>query len=299
MSAATSTLSLDNSPASATAASTDRVLLTIDKGIATITLNSPRNLNALDEITLNALADATRTIDGHGGVRVVLLRGAGKAFCAGGDIARFAQAGDEIHDFITSLGGSIQHLVQWMRQTPAIVVASVQGAVAGGGVGLMLAADVVIASDKAMLAMAYGQLGTSPDAGASYFLSRTLGNRKALELYLLSERLDANEAQRLGLINFTVPHDQLAKETQELVDRLACGPARAHAAAKRLFRQAEDTALHQHLDDEIRLFADNTRHVDFAEGVKAFMEKRPPSFGRSAHSQTATGRLASARVEAN
>lgn len=259
---------------------TDRVLLTIDNGVAAITINSPQNLNALDEVTLNALVGATRVIESAGNVRVVLLRGAGKAFCAGGDIARFAQTGEEIHDFITALGAPIQHLVQWMRQTPAVVVASVQGAVAGGGIGLMLAADLVIASDKAMVAMAYGQLGTSPDAGASYFLSRTLGSRKAMELYLLSERLDAAGAQRLGLINFTVPHDRLEVETQKLVERLARGPARAYASAKRLFRQAGDTALHQHLDDEIRLFADNTRHADFAEGVKAFIEKRPPVFGQ-------------------
>jgi 2-(1,2-epoxy-1,2-dihydrophenyl)acetyl-CoA isomerase len=256
-----------------------KVLLEIRDGIATITLNSPANFNALDAQMIGELAATAADIDRHGKVRVVVLRGAGKAFCAGGDIARFAAAGDEAHDFVNSLGPAIQAFVQWVRQTPAIVVAVVQGAVAGGGVGLMLAADVAIAAENATVAVAYARLGTSPDAGASYFLARTLGYRKALELYLLSERLDGKAAQALGLVNFTAPPASLDVEAEALVRRLASGPAIAYASAKRLFRQAADTGLHQHLDDEIRLFSDNTRHPDFAEGVRAFLEKRPPQFG--------------------
>ena len=207
-------------------------------------------------------------------MRVIVFRGAGKAFCAGGDIAKFAAAGDKVHDLINSYGPGIQYVVHWMRHTPAIVVAVVHGAVAGGGIGLMLAADVIIAAEDATFAIAYARLGTSPDAGASYFLARTLGYRKALELYLMSERLDGKAAKALGLINFTAPAASLDAEAEALIRRLAAGPAMAYASAKRLFRQAADTGLHQHLDDEIRLFSDNTRHPDFAEGIRAFMEKR-------------------------
>lgn len=256
-----------------------KVLLSIEDGIAAITLNSPDNFNALDEHMLGELADATHDIDGRGGVRVVVLRGAGRAFCAGGDIARFAQAGENTHDFILSLGPPIRTVVQWLRRTPAITVAAVNGAVAGGGLGLMLACDVAIASEQAAIAVAYARLGTSPDAGASYFLSRLVGYRKALELYLMSDRLDANTAKALGLINFTASPATFDAEVEALVGRIAGGPARAHAAAKRLFRQAPETSLDQHLDDEIRLFADNTRHPDFDEGVRAFLERRPPRFG--------------------
>jgi 2-(1,2-epoxy-1,2-dihydrophenyl)acetyl-CoA isomerase len=256
-----------------------KVLLDIRDGIATVTLNSPDNFNALDEHMLREFALTAADIDRHGNVRVVVLRGAGKAFCAGGDIARFAAVGDAAHDFINSLGPPIQSFVQWLRQTPAIVVAVVRGAVAGGGVGLMLAADVIIAAEDATVAVAYARLGTSPDAGASYFLARTLGYRKALELYLMSERLDGRQAKALGLVNFTAPPASLDAEADALIRRLAAGPATAYASAKRLFRQAADTGLHQHLDDEIRLFSDNTRHPDFAEGVRAFLEKRPPRFG--------------------
>jgi 2-(1,2-epoxy-1,2-dihydrophenyl)acetyl-CoA isomerase len=259
-----------------------KVLLDVRDGIATITLNSPENFNALDEHMLGELAAITAEIDRHRNIRVVVLRGAGKAFCAGGDIARFAAAGDEIHEFVNSLGPAIQTFVQWVRQTPAIVVAVVQGAVAGGGLGLMLAADVVIAAEDATVAVAYARLGTSPDAGASYFLARTLGYRKALELYLMSERLDGKAAQSLGLVNFTAAAASLDAEADALIRKLAAGPATAYASAKRLFRQAADTALHQHLDDEIRLFSDNTRHPDFAEGVRAFLEKRPPRFAGGA-----------------
>ncbi len=264
-----------------------KVLLDIRDGVATLTLNSPANFNALDEHMLTELAAAMMAIDRHGKVRVVVLRGAGKAFCAGGDIARFASAGDEIHDFINALGPAIQSSVQWLRQTCAIVVAVVQGAVAGGGLGLMLAADVVIAAEEATLAVAYARLGTSPDAGASYFLARTLGYRKALELYLMSERLDGRQAKSLGLVNFTAPAASLDAEAEALIRRLAAGPATAYGSAKRLFRQAADTGLHQHLEDEIRLFSDNTRHPDFAEGVRAFMEKRPPRFAAATATEAA------------
>ena len=256
-----------------------KVLLGIDRGVATITFNSPENFNALDGAMVAELLAAVRAIEARDDVRVIVFRGAGKAFCAGGDIAAFAAAGDGAHDFVNALGPGVQYLVHWMAHTPAIVVAVVHGAVAGGGLGVMLAADVVITADDAKFAIAYGRLGTSPDAGTSYFLARTLGYRKALELYLMSDRLDGKAAQALGLVNFAVPAAALDAQAQALIDRLAAGPAIAHAAAKRLFRQAADTALHQHLDDEIRLFADNTRHPDFAEGVRAFLEKRPPRFG--------------------
>ena len=256
-----------------------KALLDIGNGIATITFNSPQNFNALDDVMLADMLVAVRAVEARSDVRVVVFRGAGKAFCAGGDIAKFAAAGDKAHDLINSYGPGIQYIVHWMRHTPAIVVAVVKGAVAGGGIGLMLAADVIIASEDATFAIAYGRLGTSPDAGASYFMARTLGYRKALELYLMSERLDGKAAKALGLVNFTAPAAELDAQAEALIRRLAAGPATAYASAKRLFRQAADTGLHQHLDDEIRLFSDNTRHPDFAEGVRAFMEKRPPKFG--------------------
>ena len=256
-----------------------KALLHIDNGIATITFNSPQNFNALDGAMLADLLVAVREIEARDDVRVIVIRGAGKAFCAGGDITAFAAAGDDAHDLVNSFGPGIQQIVHWMRHTRAIVVAVVHGAVAGGGFGLMLAADVVIASEDAPFAIAYARLGTSPDAGTSYFLARTLGYRKALELYLMSERLDGRAAKALGLVNFTVPSAALDAEAEALIRRLAAGPAVAYGSAKRLFRQAADTGLHQHLDDEIRLFSDNTRHPDFAEGVRAFIEKRPPKFG--------------------
>jgi 2-(1,2-epoxy-1,2-dihydrophenyl)acetyl-CoA isomerase len=256
-----------------------KVLLDIDNGVARITLNSPQNFNALDPAMLADLLVAVRAVEARDDARVVVLRGEGKAFCSGGDIASFAAAGGKIHDLINSYGPGIQHVVHWMRHTPAIVVAVVTGAVAGGGLGLMLAADVVIASEDALVTVAYARLGTSPDAGASYFLARTLGYRKALELYLMSERLDGKSAQALGLVNFIAPAAELDTQAEALIQRLASGPAVAYASAKRLFRQAGDTGLHQHLDDEIRLFSDNTRHPDFAEGMRAFLEKRAPQFG--------------------
>ena len=170
----------------------------------------------------------------------------------------------EIHDFINSLGPSIQAFVQWMRQTPAIVVAVVQGAVAGGGVGLMLAADVVIAAEDATVAVAYARLGTSPDAGASYFLARALGYRKALELYLMSERLDGRQAKALGLVNFTAPPALLDAEAEALIRRLASracdrvrvrqtpvSPGSRHRVAP-ASRRRDPTLLRQHASPGFR-----------------------------------------------
>lgn len=255
-----------------------KILLTVDDGVARLTLDSPQNFNALDAAMVADLVAATREIDALTDVRVVVLRGNGRAFCAGGDIRMFDSAGDDVHDTLTALGSDLQHLVHWMRHTPAMVVAVVQGPVAGGGMGLMLAADLAIAAEDATFSMAYAALGASPDAGASYFLARMVGYRKALELYTLSERIDGRQAQVMGLVNFAVPARALEAEARALIERLARGPAMAHAAAKWLFRQAADTALHQHLDDEIRLFVDNTRHPDFREGVQAFLQRRPPVF---------------------
>jgi 2-(1,2-epoxy-1,2-dihydrophenyl)acetyl-CoA isomerase len=130
-----------------------------------------------------------------------------------------------------------------------------------------------------VFALGYSRIGTSPDGGNSYFLTRDVGYRRALQMYLLNERLDAEQAHALGLVNRVVPAAELDARATELAAQIAAGPRTAHAAAKLLLRRANDGLLARQLDDEIRMFADNTREADFAEGLASFLEKRPPRFG--------------------
>jgi 2-(1,2-epoxy-1,2-dihydrophenyl)acetyl-CoA isomerase len=130
-----------------------------------------------------------------------------------------------------------------------------------------------------VFALGYARIGTSPDGGNSYFLTRDVGYRRALELYVLNRRLDAAEAHELGMVNRVVAAGELDVAARDLAAGIAAGPWRAHAAAKALLRRAQDGLLERQLDDEIRMFADNTRESDFSEGLSAFLEKRPPRFG--------------------
>jgi len=145
------------------------------------------------------------------------------------------------------------------------------GAVAGGGVGLLLAADVVVAAHSTVLTLGYEQIAQSPDAGASWFLPRDIGYRRALAMYLTSERVDAQRALELGMVTHVAEDDRAHTLGRELAANIAAGSAAAHAATKRLFRQAARTPLSQQLDDEIALFADNTRRPEFVAALGAFL----------------------------
>jgi 2-(1,2-epoxy-1,2-dihydrophenyl)acetyl-CoA isomerase len=130
-----------------------------------------------------------------------------------------------------------------------------------------------------VMALGYNRIGTNPDAGSSYFLTRDIGYRRALQLYLDNERIDAARALELGIVNQVVAADELQRVAAARAARIAAGPRHAQSSAKRLFRQAHDGLLARQLEDEIRTFADHTREADFAEGIRAFLEKRPPRFG--------------------
>jgi 2-(1,2-epoxy-1,2-dihydrophenyl)acetyl-CoA isomerase len=165
-----------------------------------------------------------------------------------------------------------------LRRAPKPVLASVHGAVAGAGVSVMAAADLAIAADGTKFTMAYSRLGTSPDGGATWSLPRLLGMRKALELILLSDAIDAREALGLGLVNWVVGAEQLAAETASIARRLAQGATAAFAEIKQLLNQSYDQTLAAQLNAEVEAFARCAGTRDFAEGVTAFVEKRKPLF---------------------
>ncbi|GGF45720.1 enoyl-CoA hydratase [Azorhizobium oxalatiphilum] len=256
----------------------DPVLLDVTGGIARIRFNRPHVLNALDEHAILAFKRAADTVAGQPGVRVVVLSGAGRAFLAGGDVARFHAAGEDAPNVVASLIGPFHEAILTLSKLKAPVIASVQGAVAGGGLSVALAADLLIAADDAKFSMAYSRIATSPDGGGTWHLPRIVGLRKAMELALLSENIDAQEALRLGIANKVVPLDQLADVTDKIAGALAAGPTAAYGRIKALLRASSTNSLAEQLQAEKESFVASAGTRDFAEGAAAFVGKRAPRF---------------------
>lgn len=247
--------------------------------VARILLNRPLVLNALDDEMAQALLAACKAIQSASGVRAIVLSGEGRAFMAGGDLEKFhsdpAQAETSARELIDPLHEAIAILVS----LPQPVLASVHGPVAGAGVSLMLACDLAIASDDAVFNLAYARVGASADGGASWTLPRIVGLRKAMEIALLAENIDAHEALRLGLVNRIVRRDVLAAETEELALRLASGPTFAYGRMKGLLRSASSRSLEEQMHAERDAFCACAKTQDFHEGIAAFFARRPAKFG--------------------
>ncbi len=260
----------------------DSVLLAREGPVATLTLNRPAALNVLDLAMVDALVPATAAIAADPAIRVLVVRGAGKHFMAGGDIRTFARslgnAPDERRREFARLLERVHTVVETLARMPQPVVARVHGAVAGFGLSLMNACDLAIAADDAYFAGAYRQLGVTPDGGGTWSLPRIVGQRRALEILLLSERFDAARALDIGLVNRVVPAAGLDAEVERVVRTLVEGPREALAGTKRLVRGSLDRSLAEQLHAEAASFAGLTARDDFVEGVTAFLEKRAPRF---------------------
>lgn len=243
--------------------------------VAHIRFNRPEALNAIDRSMAGGFLRACQAIAADPAVRVLCLAGEGRAFMAGGDLVEMRS--DPI--------GSSQELIAGMHAgirllagLQAPVVAQVHGAVAGGGLGLMLACDLVVAAEGTRFSVAYPLIGASCDCSTSWGLPRAIGLRKATELALLGDTIDAGEALRLGLVNRSVPQERLAAETDAIVQRLAAGPTQALARLKKLLRSSLDHDLDTHLDAEAAGFTACAATADFREGVGAFLDKRAARF---------------------
>jgi 2-(1,2-epoxy-1,2-dihydrophenyl)acetyl-CoA isomerase len=257
------------------------VLLTVEQGIARVILNRPDRLNALDHELALELAAVFESLEREPSLRVTTLMGSGRAFMAGGDIAIFKGAGNNAPEVIGQLIGHFHRIIRAIRRLKTPVVAGVHGAVAGGGLGLALACDFVVASDDASFVPAYTKLGTSPDGGTTWSVTRLLGPQRALEWLMLGEVKEAHAAKQMGLVNRVVPKDALAGEVDALARRIASGPVTAHATLKRLVDQASRTSLDAQLDAERDGFIKSAGTSDFREGVSAFLERRQPEFGKT------------------
>lgn len=237
--------------------------------------NRPQALNALDVATAQAFLAAAREIESDRSLGVVVMSGEGRAFVAGGDLQQLRATPVATAD---ALIGPLHEALQRLAAADAIVIASLHGAVAGAGLSLALAADLAIAARDARFNLAYVNVGTSCDLGSSWALPRVVGLRKAMEIALLGETIDAAEALRLGLVNRVVPTDALAAETDALAQRLAGGPPIALAQIKGLMRRSLDRTLAEQLDAEQQAFRHCAATEDFSQALAAFFDKRAPRY---------------------
>lgn len=256
----------------------DELLVAIESSVALMTFNRPGALNALNEAAIVAFRQACAAVEHDPGIRCVVLRGAGPAFLSGGDVALFAERMDELPQVSERLTAELHEAILALRRMGKPVVASVHGAVAGAGISIMAACDVVLAADDARFVPGYASIGTSPDGGSTFFLARCLGPRRALEFMLMAEPIGADRALTLGLIDRIVPRDELGAATQIVVERLANGPTMAYAHTKRLVESAGSNSLGDHLAAEARAFVSCAASEDMREGIRAFIEKRKPKF---------------------
>ena len=251
--------------------------------VATITLNRPQALNALNKQLIDELRAAIRHATKDDGVRAIVMTGAGRGFCSGADLANAGFA----DDVARSVGEGVSHsmeiaynpLVRDIAGCPKPVVAAVNGIAAGGGVGLALAADIVVAAKSAYFVQVFGpRLGLVPDMGCTWFLPRLVGRARARGLALLGDRLSAEKAAEWGLIWTAVADADLMAEAQGLAGRLAKGPPRAFAHIKRALDDAPLMSLDEQLEIERRMQGVLGDTEDFREGVGAFLTKREPEF---------------------
>ena len=258
----------------------DPVLLSVDGAVATVTLNRPEALNPLSRDLARGLADRLREACEDPAVRCVILTGAGSAFMAGGDLKEFRATLDQMRDRERFDGMfEVAHdSIRSIRGAPKPVIAKVRGAAAGYGLSLMAACDLAVASDNAYFSLAYTGIGTAPDGGSSYHLPRLVGTRRAFELALLNERLDADAALSMNLVNRVVADAELDQTVAALAQRLANGPTRAYARTKALINQSFGNDLDTQIALEEDAFHACVMEPDFEEGISAFCDKRAPKF---------------------
>jgi len=253
------------------------VLVEREDAVARITLNRPEIGNAIDIPMARALLDAAIAVDEDDGVRCVVLTGAGKLFCAGGDVGAFAGAGDKLPAFLKEITAYLHTAQQRFARMDKPLLTAINGSVAGAGVGLAVLGDIALASPKASFTLAYTGLGLSPDAGATWLLPRLIGMRQAQELCLRNRRAGAEEAAALGLITRVVDGDLLT-EAMGIAHELADAATPALGATRRLLLDGAVASFDTQLDAEARSIAALSRTPEGKEGVAAFAAKRAPDF---------------------
>jgi 2-(1,2-epoxy-1,2-dihydrophenyl)acetyl-CoA isomerase len=249
---------------------------TVEKGIATLVLNRPEVYNALNDTITFEIQDALKQVAKDDLVRVVVLTGEGKAFCAGQDLK--AVQGEEKRSFLASLHKRYNPIIMGMKTLPKPIIARINGVAAGAGCSLALACDILIASEEATLIEVFINVGLVPDSGSSFFLPRLVGHAKAFELASMGSKVTAVEAEQIGLINKAVPAGQLDETVLRYASYYANAPTRSIGLIKRMLNKSQSSTLEEMLEYEAYCQEIAGNSADYKEGVSAFLDKRKPQF---------------------
>lgn len=247
-------------------------------GIATVTLNRPDAGNAVDLVMARELVEAAIRCQTDAAIRCVVLTGAGRLFCAGGDVALFREAGDRVDALLSDLAGTLHMALTRFARMEKPLVVLVNGPAAGAGFSLALAGDIVLCARSAHFTAAYGALGLTPDGGMSWLLPRLVGMRRAQEIILTNRRVKSDEAERIGLVTRTVEDEALAAEGAAIATTLAKGPTTALGRARGLLRQSLHNSLEDHLEQEVDAIVRSGATRDCREGLTAYFERRTAIF---------------------
>lgn len=266
---------------------TSHVLVDVDGPVATVTLNRPEKLNSFVGSMRDEIGSALETLGADESVRSVIVTGAGRAFCAGADLKYLTHLIETRNlDEATALVEAGRRVITAIRSMPKPVIAAINGPAAGGGANLALACDLRLASDRASIGQTFNRIGLHPDWGGTYHVPRLVGPARAAELFFFAEMIPAEEAERIGLVNRVVAHDELMPLAREWAGRLAAKPALPMRRAKRAIQMSFACSLDEMLDYETASQVECFGSADALEGVRAFVEKRAPRFGQTAGEAT-------------
>ena len=250
----------------------------VEDGVATITFDRPAEANAMNLPLMEDLMHASIRCDEDPGIRAAVITGRGRFFSAGGDLASFGSAGDDLGPLLKEMTAYFHAAVSRFSRMDAPLIAAVNGFAAGAGMSLVAACDLAVAGESAMFVSAYTAASLSPDGSSTYFVPRLVGMRRAMELMLTNRRLSSAEALEWGLINRVVPDDAVLSDATDLATELASGATVAYGVVKELLHSSLSGTLETQMEIEARRISEMTRTEDGREGIAAFLAKRAPEF---------------------
>ena len=254
------------------------LIVDVADNVATITINRPDAANAMSPLCAREFSQAATALESDPSVRAIVITGAGKMFCAGGDLGAFAAAGDDARRLLLEMAGDLHIGLSRLARGNAPVIAAVNGTAAGAGFSLVMACDLAICAESAVFTMAYTKAGLSPDGSSTFYMPRKIGDRKTRELMLTNKVLKAPEALQWGIVNRVVADADVMSESLKLARELAAGPTLSFGAVKTLLNGTFEQTLESQMELEARSIADLSRSHDGQEGIRAFLEKRRPVF---------------------